>query len=364
VLASMCVRLCAANTAGSDLFPYRQGWLGGDAAYSIPLDRSTTVWLFGDTFVGDRRSANGMIHNSIAIRKCERTCEVSYWWSGVHTSHPDAFFKTSKSNYFWPLDGFVHNGTLYVFLEQMRATPEGGAFGFDYESVKLATISNPNAAPDKWQISYYSVSEGNQVVPGVAAVVDETDGEWLYAFTLFRQSRNHPFVGLLRSPLDQVTPKASHLRWQYLSSAAEWVKWTPSTSPPDASELLSGNITEMSVKYHPQLHSWVAVYPDPSGSFRTACYSRAARVSDPWTTSQALFAYPEMRSSDSRHTASVFCYAAKEHPELESGNKVAITYACNSFKEAEIFRDLRLYRPELVVTHLPASAVPVGTPHR
>lgn len=363
VLAAMCARLWPAETAGSDLFLYRQGWLGGDAAYSIPLDAGTTVWLFGDTFVGDHRSANGMIHNSIAIRKCERTCEVSYWWSGMHTSHPDAFFRTPESNYFWPLDGFVRNGTLYVFLEEMRATPEGGAFGFDYKSVKLAVISNPAAAPEKWRISYRSVSEGNQVVPGVATAVAETDGaKWLYAFTLFRRSRSHPSVGLLRTSLDQVTPDVSQFPWQYLSSAVHWVKWAPSTSPADALQLLSGNITEMSVKFHPRSHSWVAVYPSPGGSFKTASYSRAAQVSGPWTTPQTLFAYPEMSSSDSRHTPSVFC-AAKEHPELESDSELAITYACNSFKEPEILRDLRLYRPELVITHLPASPIPGESPH-
>ena len=33
-------------------YPYRQGWLGGDAAYSVPLSPGRTLWLFGDTFIG------------------------------------------------------------------------------------------------------------------------------------------------------------------------------------------------------------------------------------------------------------------------------------------------------------------------
>ena len=32
-------------------FPYSEGWLGGDAAYSIAIDPGTTLWLFGDSFV-------------------------------------------------------------------------------------------------------------------------------------------------------------------------------------------------------------------------------------------------------------------------------------------------------------------------
>ena len=68
VFAALVSSGFAAET--DDFFPYKQGWLGGDSAYSIPLDSSSTLWLFGDTFVGktnatDRRQSV-MIHNSIA----------------------------------------------------------------------------------------------------------------------------------------------------------------------------------------------------------------------------------------------------------------------------------------------------------
>jgi hypothetical protein len=32
-------------------FPDKDGWYGGDGAYSIALDKQRTLWLFGDTFV-------------------------------------------------------------------------------------------------------------------------------------------------------------------------------------------------------------------------------------------------------------------------------------------------------------------------
>ncbi|HEY3936570.1 MAG TPA: DUF4185 domain-containing protein [Bryobacteraceae bacterium] len=354
----------APASVSSDLFPYRQHWLGGDAAYSVPLNSTTTVWVFGDTFVGDRRTTGDMIHNSLGIRKCQRSCGVTYWWSGMHGGHPDAFFRTKESNYFWPLDGFVSNGVLYVFLEQMRATPEGGAFGFDYQSIKLAVISNPTDAPEQWKISYHSVSEGNQVVPGIAAALaDEGGTKYLYVFTLFHRSANHPFVGLLRTRVDRLTSTDLRHTWQYMSGPRQWSSWMPSTSPQNALELLSGNITEMSVNYHPELKMWVAVYPTPGGSFRTASYSQAALVSGPWGQPHRFFTYPEMRKDDPRHTPNVFCYAAKEHPELEENAQMAITYACNSFREPEILNDLRLYRPELVITAMPGSPRPVLTNH-
>ena len=36
------------------VFPDKNGWYGGDGAYSIKLDQERTLWLFGDTFV-DRK---------------------------------------------------------------------------------------------------------------------------------------------------------------------------------------------------------------------------------------------------------------------------------------------------------------------
>jgi hypothetical protein len=41
-------------------FPDKDGWYGGDGAYSIKLDDKRVLWLFGDTFVSMRREAKEM----------------------------------------------------------------------------------------------------------------------------------------------------------------------------------------------------------------------------------------------------------------------------------------------------------------
>jgi hypothetical protein len=355
LLAMATLSLLSQAVITADFFPYIQGWLGGDSAYSIPLGPNTAVWLFGDTFVGKTRSTGGMIHNSIAIRECENGgCRSTYWWSGMHSGHPDSFFRTAESNYFWPLDGFTYQGKLYIFLEQMHALPGGGAFGFDYSSIQLAVISNPAASPDQWLISYRQISKGNSVVPGIAtALIEEAGTNHLYAFTLFRRSATQPFVGLLRCSQGDLASSATSIHWQYFSASPHWSDWKPSTSPPDVKKVLDGNITEMSVNYHADAKLWLAIYPTPGGLFKTASYSKAAHLSGPWTESKAFFTYPEMQKSDPRYTPNVFCYAAKEHPELESNQMLAFTYACNSSHESEIFRELRLYRPELVLDNFP-----------
>src|SRR5260370_17313715 len=60
-------------------FPYLQGWLGGDEAYSISLNAGRVLWLFGDSFVGSEaqtsRAGATMIANTVAVS----TCTAAKW---------------------------------------------------------------------------------------------------------------------------------------------------------------------------------------------------------------------------------------------------------------------------------------------
>lgn len=355
----LSVALTLSIALGTDLeqsfFPFHSGWLGADAAYSVPLDQKSSLWLLGDTFIGKQRSSATMIHNSVAVRICDGDCRFTYWWSGMQSGKPDSFFKTEDSNYYWPLDGFLYAGKLYCFLEQMHSTGAGGAFGFDYSGVRLATVANPKDPPDRWRISYRVVSTGNQVIPGIAVSLDNLPGQkYIFAFTLFRPTGKNPFVGLLRLSQSDLLSGRLPARWEYLERNGHWRFWEASQLPPNALELIKGNVTEMTVKFHPRQNQWLAILPTPGPLTNTASYSTATRLSGPWMEPRSLFEYREMKKADPRYTPNVFCYAAKEHPELESAiAEVAVTYACNSTQEREIFRDERLYRPRLAIQRYP-----------
>ena len=57
-------------------FPDKDGWYGGDGAYSIALDKERTLWLFGDTFVAsetgrkDRIDMDVVMGTTLAISTC------------------------------------------------------------------------------------------------------------------------------------------------------------------------------------------------------------------------------------------------------------------------------------------------------
>src|SRR5260221_10378822 len=56
-------------------FPFKESWWGADAAYSIPLPDGRSVWIFGDTLYGERRTVEGsdprMVRNSIGVSTCD-----------------------------------------------------------------------------------------------------------------------------------------------------------------------------------------------------------------------------------------------------------------------------------------------------
>ena len=62
-------------------FPDKDGWYGGDGAYSIKLDGERTLWLFGDTFVAneegrkDRIDMNVILGTTLAISTCSASNE-------------------------------------------------------------------------------------------------------------------------------------------------------------------------------------------------------------------------------------------------------------------------------------------------
>src|SRR5258706_2064860 len=56
-------------------FNYTDGWLGADDAYSVPLTSTESLWLFGDTFVGNseanlRSQATTKGRNRTGVSRC------------------------------------------------------------------------------------------------------------------------------------------------------------------------------------------------------------------------------------------------------------------------------------------------------
>jgi hypothetical protein len=277
----------------SGYFPYQQGWLGADGAYSIPIGTGQSLWIFADTFIGPstattRTQATGFIHNSIAISNCSgSSCTFQYYWQGMGTANPAPVFIAPGTDWFWPMDGFVYNGTLYLALMQMHAQGTG-AFGFAYSGAQLASISNYTAPPSQWSVTYQQLNTGGSAVPGVSIVVNQGPGgnpdptnpqgaSYAYFFT---DVGSTPYLGLLRIPLADLNNLArpGNSDWQYWSTSGSWESWadTATTLPSDNAPVINPAATEMTVRYHSSTNQWIAVYPQ--GLDNQAYYSLSSSL--------------------------------------------------------------------------------------
>lgn len=353
---------------GPPQFAYADGWLGGDAAFSVPLGGERTVWLFGDTFVGspDQKDRIGskFIHNSIGISEClpNGTWQIEYAWGVDDEGSPSAFFHdTSEDTYWWLFDGFVFEGALYVGLLIVEGSEPRGPLNlpFRYRGMRLARVENPHDDPRQWRTVILPLSDSRIAFPGSAMVVH---GDYVYLFAfLDRDATRYPRI-LARIPLVGLKgPTArpiDHL--EYLDRSREW---KPGFEPDDALVVMEDDASEMSVNFHSESGRWVAVYNYPNITIEfprvppsDLVYMRTAEsLEGPWSEPASIFRIPELdsRDLDGRHP-NTFCYAAKGHQEQARSGHLLLTYVCNLFtpKGADPFEilldlmvEMHLYRP-------------------
>jgi hypothetical protein len=356
-------------------FPYRDGWLGADSAYSIRLSESESLWLFGDTFVGgpggvDRRGA-AFVHNSIGVSRCRAggRWQIDYFWGRGADGTPRAFLERAEPDtWWWLFDGFLHAGRLYLgLLEVERAPPSGPlALPFAFTGAKLARVENPRDAPPDWRVQVLALSSGPQALP--SAMVAHADHAWLFPF-LDRGDGRRPRA-LARLPLRALAgdPRDVSGALEYLARDGTWKLGLDAA---DARVLMDDTATEMSVRFHPDLGQWLAVYshPETDAAFpRTPASGgvwlrTAERLEGPWSERRLLFRVPEVDPAHvGGHDPNTACYAAKEHPQLASGRRLALTYVCNLFTGpgqdpndilGRLLGDMGLYRPVPVALDLP-----------
>ena len=349
----MVFALAVASSVWADAclpsFPYSGGWLGADAAYSIPLSDERELWLFGDTFVSadpmqmQTRAGATMVTNSIAISSCRGgKWTIKYHWRPSAEGHkPRPFFDSGKDAfYYWPLDGFVYGKTLYVALLRVTKTGERGQFPFKQLGVDLAAISNADAEPRNWHISYFDLSESELAFPGVSIVV-RPPYVWMFGPMLDARHKRQAVI-LTRLSLDRLDRPAESL--EYLTASG---KWRAAPIRTDAKKLVARGQADFSVRYHPEIGKWVLVQQQSGLHSRQIGIRTSARLEGPWSAFRSLMDEPEKRS----HRRGILCYAAKEHPSFESASgALVVTYVCAMRDFGKVIADMSGYRP--IVTQL------------
>jgi hypothetical protein len=346
--------LCAAGLHAQEKadctpnFPFKESWWGADAAYSIPLLDGRSIWIFGDTLYGDRRTVQGseprMVRNSIGVSTCDDRggWKVDYVIRRGGQGQPDDFFPAQhKDTWYWALDGFFYKSNLWVTLLCLRNSPKttAAALGFETCGTDLAKVSGLETDPQRWTIEYFPlVPDGVHAYPSATAVVD---GEYVYIFALL-EADSRPML-LTRISLEGFDAPAEHL--QYLSKNGNW---KPGLTPADAKHVMKHGNTEMTVRYHPQLKKWVAILNYPKLFSDKVIARTAPQLAGPWSEGKVIYRIPDMQKGNPGYDKDTFCYAAKEHPEFGQPGSILITYACNTMNVQKLTSDPGIYFPKVV----------------
>lgn len=341
-------------------FPLEQGkplgWQGADAAYSIPLPDGRDVWIFGDTLFGANRVVNGqdpqMVHNSLGIS----TCRAGKWHldyvirRDVHIKALSYFSPTDPTHWYWALDGFYARGRLWVTLLCIRhpAKPAPAALDFETCGSDLAEVSHLNRDPHDWRVTVRPlVPDGIKAYPSATTVVS---GKYAYLFALY-ESGTRPLL-VTRVPIGKLSAAARSL--EYL---AEDGSWNPGFDPAKARHVMTRGSSELSIRYHQDRKQWFAVLVDPAGFSDKLLLRTAPDLTGPWTEGEVIAHIPEMQPGPQRDN-NVFCYAGKEHPELENASELVLTYVCNTMAAPELARNFDIYHPQAIVIVPGSTATP------
>ena len=337
-------------------FPLEQnkpiGWQGADAAYSIALKDGRDVWIFGDTLYGKDRTVTGndprMVHNSLGISICDAkgNWNLKYIVKHDDSGHAESYFSPKDpQHWYWAMDGFTAHGDLWVTLLCIRHPAKSTPGAMDFESCgsDLAQVSHLDRDPQHWDVTIHPlVADGVRAYPSATTVVH---GDYAYLFALY-ETGTRPLV-VTRLPLSGLNDPAGHL--EYLATDGTWKH---GFDPAHAKEVMKNGNTELSIRYHPELKQWLSVMVEPSGFSDKILLRSAPDLTGPWTQGQVIYRIPEMLPGPTRDK-NTFCYAGKEHPELESSGQLLFTYVCNTMDVPSLVTNRKIYHPQVVLMPSP-----------
>lgn len=303
-------------------FPLTDGFLGADGAYSVPLDEGRSLWLFGDTFIGETRADAALVPNTAAISHCRDGFRVAYHWR--RGPEPAAIFASDTPDVaYWPLDGALIDGTLHVFLMRKRTTG-AGPFDFVIEGVDEAVVAEWSDAPERWQAEIAPVTREAGLLLGASIL---REGEWLYLAAADLGPKSQPTL-LFRRLAQGGRPAAG-------GTVETWTAggWRTGLLREAALPILPEGASELSIRRSGD--EYVAAYLPTFA--REIAIATAPELTGPWRVVK--------RIGVGDVGAEVFCYAAKEHVQLAAGAERIGTYACNAAGE-RVLTDLSLYRPK------------------
>lgn len=299
----------------TEYFRRTTGWVAGDGGNSIPLNNGNSLWLWGDSHIGNYDAASNTVPCLFQVRNAGLLMgienpgkQITYTGS----SSPASWFHYGNNNnyWFWPGAGYQYQDTAYIFLTRIRATGSGGGFGFEgIDTPYIAKVKIPEMT-----VSGYSIlSSKNGIVFNNGVI---KDGNYNYVYGIKGNGFGND-VFLARFPISNIYASweyYGHDGWSTNISSIQKIhsEFTSSFSFCKIKNKFVMITTEFSVGCDQGKHIYSYTADEPYGPF--------TNKQTIWTLDDTLQGhYP------------VF-YLANTHPEYDNGkNELLITYCINGY---------------------------------
>jgi len=365
------------------VFTRASGWTGADVAASIDLLDGRTLWVFGDTWIGnvaDGKHAKGsrLVNNSLAVHRwppqgkgpAPEPGEVEFHWGpNNEAGHPTAWIvpkvegqgdaaASQPGDWFWPTGGGVtiprrgEANRLVLFLYRVRRGDRPGtSWNFQVVGTSMAIVDDVRAPVTKWtarQIDLPAMQRddegrgaaGGEIHWGQAVVRVPSAGDnaaaSLYVFGVANVGRLERKMLVARVPEDRIERPEE---WQVYAGPERW-----SADQGEAVPIAGAASSEFSI-FQASIggaRRWVWIQSEPLFGHRILART-AERPEGPWSEPIALHTVAEVQGK-----SSLFTYAAKGHQQLSGKDGLLVTYIVSSHQFSELVNNAALYRPRCV----------------
>ncbi len=309
---------------GKDIFT------GGDGAISVVVDKDKSLWIWGDSFMGevtDNRRGDSistpLIYGQLFVEldgtKARTIC-------GGTAQHPEAVVRSDsvdgKQAVYWPHHGFVKNNILHTYMVQIVFDP---VLWFYPKTVSYMRFRLPDyTLIGKRDIASYPVN-----------------GIW-YGFGFFAHNGYYYTYGgtesrelhIARGKLigDELQ------QWEYFDGA----EWTADAS---GTRKLEGVDIKISTQFSvfPHGNKYILLTQDGE-SLSDDIYSYIAdSPTGPWYNKKLLYTVPETLERDD-----VYSYNAMAHPQYDADGMLLVSYCINAKHGRNLWKDASIYRPRFI----------------
>lgn len=321
------------------------GWLGADAATSIVLDDKRTLWLFGDTFLGEvvdgkRIPSRYYIYSTIAIQ--DRTVHplesIKYYWRN-EGGKDIAFFpyqEGTSGKYYWPTQGIRINDKLIVFCMSLN---KDWSKNWVAGTVSVV-IDNPDDDPMDWNLNYFDMNIGNDHFVLHSAVWQEKPYLYFISLDDLNDNAKKRRMILVRAKAKDILSGGGSEVLEYWIKDKKISQWSKTRE--GSISLFAPGCTETAIQYD---EKWKLYYCTTYNPEEPEIYLTVApRLTGPWSKPVCIYTNPEHKK---------LTYAAKCHPELSTKpGELIISYVTAPIGVDIENQGMDVYRPRFIRVQL------------